>query len=136
MLICCIRLFCDWSFRLCHHIAYIYYFVESYLYSLLYYYYYYYYYYTPFWVYSPALADGFSLVFDWKQISRTLLSILTDLNNAVIWMVSTCPMISKCSRPITNPLGIVPSAQITSDITVTFCYIPSLWTIMSMFHSS
>ena len=27
VLICCIRLLCDWSFRLCHHIAYICYFV-------------------------------------------------------------------------------------------------------------
>ena len=35
-LICCIRLLCDWSFRLCHHIAYICYFVGSYLFSLLY----------------------------------------------------------------------------------------------------
>ena len=35
VLICCIRL-CDWSFRLCHHIAYICYFVESYLFSLWY----------------------------------------------------------------------------------------------------
>ena len=35
VLICCIRLLCDWSFHLCHHIAYIYCFVVSY-----YYYYY------------------------------------------------------------------------------------------------
>ena len=28
VLICCIRLLCDWSFRLCHCIAYIYWFVE------------------------------------------------------------------------------------------------------------
>ena len=36
MLICCIRLLCDWSFRLCHHIAYIYCFVATYLFSLWY----------------------------------------------------------------------------------------------------
>ena len=29
VLICCIRLLCDWSFRLCHRIAYIYCFVAS-----------------------------------------------------------------------------------------------------------
>ena len=29
-----------------------------------------------------------------SQISRTLLSILADLNNAVVWMVSTDPVIS------------------------------------------
>ena len=36
MLICCIRLLCDWSFRFCHCIIYICYFVESYLFSLWY----------------------------------------------------------------------------------------------------
>ena len=35
-LIFCIRLLCDWLFRLCHQIAYICYFVESYLSSLWY----------------------------------------------------------------------------------------------------
>ena len=37
VLICCIHLLCDWSFRLCHRIAYIYCFVASYLSSLWYY---------------------------------------------------------------------------------------------------
>ena len=36
VLICCIRLLCDWSFRLCHRIAYICCFVVSYLSSLWY----------------------------------------------------------------------------------------------------
>ena len=36
LLICCIRLLCDWSFRLCHRIAYIYCFVASYLISFWY----------------------------------------------------------------------------------------------------
>ena len=36
VLICCIRLLCDWWFYLCHCIAYICYFVESYLSSLWY----------------------------------------------------------------------------------------------------
>ena len=53
------------------------------------------------------------------QISNTLLSILAGLNNAVIWMVSTCPLISKSSNPSINPLGIVP---ITIGITVTFMF--------------
>ena len=34
VLICCIQLLCDWWFHLCHCIAYICYFVESYLLSL------------------------------------------------------------------------------------------------------
>ena len=33
------------------------------------------------------------------QISRTLLSILADLNNAIVWMVSIRPLISKSSSP-------------------------------------
>ena len=38
------------------------------------------------------------------QVSRTLLSIQADLNNAVVWMVSTRPLISKSSRPFINSL--------------------------------
>ena len=65
-------------------------------------------------------------------VSRTLLSILVDLNNVVIWMVSTCPLISKSSSPLTNPLEIVPSAPITTSMTVTFMlHISLLW----LFHS-
>ena len=46
-----------------------------------------------FWeIFTPALADGFSQEFEWSkssQVYRTLLSILANLNNAVVWMVST-----------------------------------------------
>ena len=63
------------------------------------------------------LSDSKSL-----QVSRTLLSILADLNNAVVWMVSTHPLISKSSCPCTNPLVTVPSALITIRITVTFMF--------------
>ena len=69
-------------------------------------------------------------VFHWNlsdskspQVSRTLLSILPDLNNAVVWTVSTGPVISKFSSPCTNPLVTVTRTPITIDITVTFmCY--------------
>ena len=56
------------------------------------------------------------------QLSRTHLSILADLNNAVVWMVSTCPRIFKFYSPCTNPLVTVPIAPITIGITVTFCF--------------
>ena len=56
------------------------------------------------------------------QFSRTRLSILADLNNAVAWTVSTCPFISKSSCLFTNPLRIVPSAPIRIGITVTFMF--------------
>ena len=41
------------------------------------------------------------------QVSRILLIFLADLNNVVVWMVSTTPLISKSSSPFINPLGIV-----------------------------
>ena len=56
------------------------------------------------------------------QVSRTLLSILPGLNNVVIWMVSTCPLISKYSTSFINPLVIVPRALITIGINVTFMF--------------
>ena len=49
--------------------------------------------------FTSALADGLSLEFEWQQVSRTLLSILAVLNNAVVWMVSTLPLTSKFSSP-------------------------------------
>ena len=68
------------------------------------------------------------MVFLWSlsdsksQVSRTLLSILANLNNAVVWMVSTYPPISKSSSPFINPLVIVPRAPITIDINITFMF--------------
>ena len=56
------------------------------------------------------------------QFSRTILSILADLNNAVIWMVSTRPLISKCCSPRTSYLVTIPSASNTIGITVTFTF--------------
>ena len=67
-------------------------------------------------VFQWSLSDSNNL-----QISRTLLSILADLN-AVVWMVSASPLISKSSNLFTISLGIVPSAPITTGITVTFLF--------------
>ena len=86
-----------------------------------YYYYYYYYYLTHLWVLS---LQRYLMIFHWSlseskrsQISRTLLSILADLTNAVVWKVSTRPFISKSSSPCTYPLVIAPSASITIGVT-------------------
>ena len=66
------------------------------------------------------------------QVSRTLLSILADLDNAVVciladlnvvvWMVATRPLISNSSSPFINPLVTVSNAPITIGITVTFIF--------------
>ena len=53
------------------------------------------------------------------QVSRTLLSILAVLNNAVVWMVCTRPPTSKSSSLFSNPLVAVPNAPITIGIIVT-----------------
>ena len=53
------------------------------------------------------------------QVSRTLLSILVVLNNAVVWMVSTCPPTSKSSSPFSNSLVTVSIAPIIIGIIVT-----------------
>ena len=64
-------------------------------------------------VFHWNLSDSKSLL-----VSRTLISIPTNVNNAAVWMVSTCPLISKSSYPFTKTLGIVPSGPITIGITV------------------
>ena len=56
------------------------------------------------------------------QFSRTLLRILDNLNNTVVWIVATLPLISKSSYPCTNLLVTVPRAPITIGIIVTFMF--------------
>ena len=47
---------------------------------------------------------------------------MADLNDSIVWMVSTRPFISKPSSPYTNPLMTVPGVPITTGITVTFMF--------------
>ena len=75
------------------------------------------------------------MVFHWSlsdskspQVSRTRLSILAVLSNAIVWIVSTRPPTSKSSRPFNNPLVTVPNAPITIGTIVTFMF-------HSFFHS-
>ena len=100
----CIRLLCDQPFHLFRHLLLI-------LLSLL--------------------LENFShqrllIVFHWNQsdnkspqVSWTLQSILVNLSNAVVLMVSNRSLISKSSSPFTNPLVTVPRAPITIGIIVT-----------------
>ena len=48
--------------------------------------------------YGLCLNDSKSL-----QVNRILLSILVDLNDVVVWVVSTRPLIFKFSNPFNNP---------------------------------
>ena len=71
------------------------------------------------------LTDGFNWsLSDSKspQVSRTRLSILAVLNNAVVLIVSTRPPTSKSSWLFNNPLVTVPKAPITIDTIVTFSF--------------
>ena len=70
--------------------------------------------------FTSVLADGLSLEFEWQQVSRTLLSILTILNNAVVWMVFTRPPTFKSSSPFNNSSYC--KAPITIVIIVTFMF--------------
>ena len=71
------------------------------------------------------------------QVPTTLLSILSDQNNAVFWMVTTRPIIYNFSSLIINPLVTEPSAPITISITVTFMFhsffFPFLFALIFLF---
>ena len=56
----------------------------------------------------------------YAQVSQTLLSIPTDFKNAVVWIISIRPLISKSTSLCTNPFATVPMhhSQLVS---------PSLW---------
>ena len=68
-------------------------------------------------VYHRSLSESKS-----PQVSRTRLSILAVLSNAVVWIVSTRPPTSNPSRPFNNPLVTVPNAPITIGTIVTLMF--------------
>ena len=67
------------------------------------------------------------MVFHWSssdsespRVSRTFLSILADLNSAVVWTVSTRSIISKSLSPCTKHFVTVRSVSINIGIIITF----------------
>ena len=76
--------------------------------------------------FKTALAGYLSMEFESPQISRTFHSILADLNNAVIWIVSILLPISNCSNPLSNPVYItlftISSAPMAMGTTVTIMF--------------
>ena len=61
------------------------------------------------------------------QVSRTLLSFLAVVNNVVVWMFYTRPLISKFTSPFNNPWETVQKAPITNGIIVTFMFLSSFF---------
>ena len=76
-------------------------------------------------VFHRCLSDSKS-----PQVSQILPTILADVNNTVVWMVSTHPFVSKSFSPCTNPLVIILCTSITIGITVTFMF-PSFFQFSS-----
>ena len=80
------------------------------------------------------LIESFShqrqlMVFHWRlsdskfpQVSRTLLGILANLNNDVVWAFSSRPVISKFCSPCTDSLVTVPRVPIIISIKVIFMF--------------
>ena len=78
---------------------------------------------------ASSLHQRYLVVFYWSlsdgkcpQVSRTLLSILVDLSNTVVWMVSIRPPISNSSNLLFKPSETVLSAPIIIGITVTLIF--------------
>ena len=85
-------------------------------------YYYYYYYFTPC-EFSPQSQ---LVVIQWSlsdskcpQVSKTLLRILVNFNNGVVWMVAFLFLISNSSSVLSKPLGTIANTPITIGITIT-----------------
>ena len=76
---------------------------------------------------SRLVHQRLLMVFHWSlsdskspQVSWTLLCILVDLNNDVVWIVSTRPLISKSFSCGTNRLITLPIVLVIIGITVNF----------------
>ena len=84
-------------------------------------YYYYYYYYLLLWnFFTQALADVFSLEFEWEQVSSSLQDSSQYFGR--FWMISARPLISMSSSHCTKSLVTVSWAPITIGITVTYMF--------------
>ena len=66
---------------------------------------------------TRGLPWGLPEVVGTVQVSRTLLSILFDLSNSVVWMGSARSFISKSSSAFNNPLETVQRALQPEEIT-------------------
>ena len=70
-------------------------------------------------------ANGFSLEFEQSEsptLYRIHLSIQVNLNDALVWMVSTGPFFPKSSKPFINPLVTAQNTLLTICIAVIFLF--------------
>ena len=67
---------------------------------------------TPWEFLKPGNAGGHSEKFEGQPQKTTIaLSVLLDLNNAVVWMVLSLPPVYKCSNLFSKHFGTVPTAS-------------------------
>ena len=78
--------------------------------------------YIPGEFFTSVWADDLSLESKFLLDSWTLLSILANLCNAVVWMVSICSPFPNFSSPFSSLFGTIPSAPITIGITITLMF--------------
>ena len=71
----------------------------------------------------------FHFLHSFLQTLRDRLSVQTtiDLNNAIVWMFSTSPVVSKSSISFINFSVTVPRSPITIGINVTFMFQSFIW---------
>ena len=69
-------------------------------------------------VFHRGLSDSKS-----SKVSKTLLSILADLDNAKVLIVLIHPLISKSSSPFSQPLETVPNAKLQKVLASPSCSI-------------
>ena len=86
----------DYFFRTEYNYITLYFFLLTELFDIYYYYYYYYYYYLLRIFLTRFLSGVIASVK--SQVSMTVFSIVADFNKAIVWMVSTCPLLSNSSR--------------------------------------
>ena len=68
-------------------------------------------------IFLRSLSDSKSL-----QVTRTLHCILTDLDNAVVWIVLILLLTFNSTRLFSEPSETVPNALITNGIAVIFMF--------------
>ena len=80
------------------------------------------YYFTPSEFFTQTPAGGLSEESKWQQVFRIILSILINLNNALVWRELILPLISISSKLFSRPLATVPSAPTTISIPFTLMF--------------